>query len=200
MKATQNESSTAYESRHNFRSSRGKILFDLWCTNKDATKTYVMLFDCYTAPTPGSDTFTASAALNLIEASGAHATWLSGTPVTFTSAGTLPGGLEAGKKYYLGRVNDTTWGIFYKLQDAIDYNNTVGAYVDITSAGTGAHTMHVLDAVEKPPLHVPADSWGYLTWANGRQFSDGIYALSSSAVDAVTENGAHMFFDATYST
>lgn len=61
---------------------------------------------------------------------------LTGTRVRVSSSTTLPAGLAAATDYYLIKVSDTT----YKL--ATSYANAIlGTAIDITTTGTGTHTM-----------------------------------------------------------
>lgn len=61
---------------------------------------------------------------------------LTGTRVRLTTTTTLPGGLATATDYYLIRMSDTT----FKL--ATTYANALaGTQIDISSAGTGTHTV-----------------------------------------------------------
>ena len=64
---------------------------------------------------------------------------LTGTRVRVSTTTTLPGGLAAATDYYLTKLSDTT----FKLSTT--YANLVaGTYIDITTTGTGTHTINWL--------------------------------------------------------
>ncbi len=86
-----------------------------------------------------SDTFTADAGTDVC-------TWtsvvnipsnvLTGTCVRLTTTTTLPAGLATATDYYVIKLSDTTFSL------ATTYANAVaGTAIDITSAGTGTHTV-----------------------------------------------------------
>lgn len=98
--------------------------------------------------------FTANAGTNLGTAAGHNI--VTGTPVTVTSSGTLPGGLVAGTTYYIEVAGVNTFYFLTRYVAGI-YGLAASPYlVDITSAGSGTHTIHVatggqvIDAV--PPV------------------------------------------------
>lgn len=62
--------------------------------------------------------------------------WFSGAKVRFTTTGTLPGGIAAATDYYINRVSSTEIRLSATLADAL-----AGNIIDITSQGTGTHTM-----------------------------------------------------------
>lgn len=85
----------------------------------------------FTAATSDICTYTSNA-------SGA-ANLLTGTRVRVSTTTTLPAGLAAATDYYLIRVDDTTFEL------ATSYANAIaGTQIDITSTGTGTHTMNWL--------------------------------------------------------
>lgn len=75
-------------------------------------------------------TFTADASTNILTANGHEL--IDGEDVTLKTTNTLPGGLVTQKRYYA--VNATTNTLQLATQPG-------GAAIDITSAGTGTHTL-----------------------------------------------------------
>lgn len=68
--------------------------------------------------------------------------WINGMKVQISTTGTLPGGLSAATDYYINRLSSTTIRLSATLADAI-----AGNVIDITSQGTGTHTLtHTLTA------------------------------------------------------
>lgn len=86
-----------------------------------------------------SDTFTADAGTDLLtftSSANFPSNLLVGTRVRLTTTTTLPGGLATATDYYVIRVSDTTCKL------ATSYANALaGTAIDISSAGTGTHTM-----------------------------------------------------------
>lgn len=86
-----------------------------------------------------SDTFTADASTDLCtwtSTANIPSNILTGTRVRLTTSGTLPGGLATATDYYVIKMSDTTFEL------ATSYANAVaGTQIDITSAGTGTHTV-----------------------------------------------------------
>lgn len=65
---------------------------------------------------------------------------LTGMKVQISTTGTLPGGLSAGVDYYVNRLSSTTIRLSTSIANAL-----AGNIIDITSHGTGTHTLtHVL--------------------------------------------------------
>lgn len=62
-----------------------------------------------------------------------------GTPLKFTSTGGVPAGLVAGTKYYAIRQSATTIKVASSLANA-----RAGTAIDLTSQGTGTHTIRAL--------------------------------------------------------
>ena len=86
-----------------------------------------------------SDTFSADAGTDLCtytSTANIPSNILTGTMVRLTTTGTLPGGLATATDYYVIRMSDTTFEL------ATSYANAVaGTQIDITTAGTGTHTI-----------------------------------------------------------
>lgn len=86
-----------------------------------------------------SDTFTADASTDLCtwtSTANIPSNILTGTRVRLTTTTTLPGGLATATDYYVIRVSDTTFGL------ATSYANAIaGTAIDISSTGTGTHTV-----------------------------------------------------------
>lgn len=62
----------------------------------------------------------------------------SGTPIVVTTSGTMPAGLTSGATYYAIKVNSTT----IKLATSLA-NVHAGTSINITSAGSGTHTLTI---------------------------------------------------------
>jgi hypothetical protein len=84
-----------------------------------------------------------------------------GTPVQFTTAGTLPTGLSAATTYYLVRVSATTARVATTLANAF-----AGTVITYTNAGSGAHTMTPQAFVSTSADDLTVNAAGYvdLTW------------------------------------
>lgn len=86
-----------------------------------------------------SDTFTADASTDTCtytSTASLPSNILTGTRVRLTTTTTLPAGLALATDYYVIRVSDTTFRL------ATSYVNALaGTQIDITSAGTGTHTV-----------------------------------------------------------
>jgi hypothetical protein len=83
-----------------------------------------------------SSTFTVDAGTDVVTISG----WdcQTGTPVRVTTTTTLPGGLAVDTTYYWSRLSATTGELCTSLANAV-----AGTQIDITSTGSGTHTMTV---------------------------------------------------------
>jgi len=93
-----------------------------------AKKTTAMSF-------PANVTFTADTTTEELTLSSAR-DWVTGTPVTFTTTNTLPAPLAISTTYYLIFVDSLT----YKLATSWA-NAKAGTEIDITTTGTGTHTL-----------------------------------------------------------
>lgn len=126
---------------------------------------------------------------------------MQGRPVTFTSTGTLPGGITAGTVYFVITVTQTTLKIATTLANA-----NAGTAVDITTTGTGTITLTSVDMGE--PKFVAYDMNGgpfqlntqapigvtYVVDSNGRVwYCDNIggvwYLLSGNTLTNASGNG-----------
>lgn len=84
--------------------------------------------------------FTADAGTDVVTFAAANYRIGSGDGVTVSSSGTLPGGLSGATPYYVWRLSDTTCKL------ATSYANALaGIFINITSAGSGTHTMSHVD-------------------------------------------------------
>ena len=98
-----------------------------------------------------------------------------GDPVTVSSSGTLPGGLTAGVTYYVVSATADT----FKLAATPG-----GSAQDISSAGTGTHTVTVADGT--------TDVVFVEVWETGglkRRVSPEDYTVAITSADAVTVSG-----------
>lgn len=120
-----------------------------------------------------SGTFTADASTDACTKS-AH-NLHNGDPVTVSSSGTLPGGLTAGVTYYVVSATADT----FKLAATPG-----GSAVNISSAGTGTHTVTVADGT--------TDVVFVEVWETGglkRRVSPEDYTVAITSADAVTVSG-----------
>ena len=85
------------------------------------------------AVSASSETFTANASTDELTISGDYVT---GQKVRVSSSGTLPGGLSASTSYYAAQVTSSTIKLAESVADAFN-----GVVVDITSTGSGNHTI-----------------------------------------------------------
>jgi len=102
-----------------------------------ATRTYATLSQLkqYLA-VRNSDTFTASAATDLLTVTKSRITWTTGDPVVVSTAGTLPSPLAASTVYYVIAVADLTMQLATSSANA-----EAGTEIDLTTAGSGVHTI-----------------------------------------------------------
>lgn len=94
--------------------------------------------------TPTSTTVTADSGTDLLTV--AAGTYVTGGKVRFTTTGTLPAPLATATSYFLIRVTDTTYRVAETLENA-----RANTFIDITSAGSGVHTMQ--------PYYVTVDAF-----------------------------------------
>jgi len=99
---------------------------DAWGRARSTALTGTGTAKVFTA-TPAADTITSTS----------HGITVATGPFITTSAGTLPGGLKETALYWVSVVDANTLQLHLTLADA---HNAVRA-VDITSAGTGAHSL-----------------------------------------------------------
>lgn len=117
-----------------------------------------------------SDTFTADAGTDICtytSTASVPSNILTGTRVRLTTTTTLPAGLSLATDYYVIRLSDTTFSL------ATSYANAVaGTAIDITSTGTGTHTI----------------SWLLPRYTNGAGLQAIIFNPNSVAMGAATPN------------
>lgn len=117
-----------------------------------------------------SDTFTADAGTDLCtytSTASIPSNLLTGTRVRLTTTTTLPAPLATATDYYLIRMSDTTFEL------ATTYANAIaGTQIDITTAGTGTHTI----------------SWLLPRYTNGAGLQAIIFNPNSVALGAGTPN------------
>lgn len=115
-------------------------------------------------------TFTADAGTDILtytSTTSIPSNLLTGTRVQVSTTTTLPAGLSAATNYYLIRVDDNSCKL------ATSYANAVaGTAIDITTAGSGTHTM----------------SWLLPRYTNGAGLNAIIFNPSSTALGAATPN------------
>lgn len=115
-------------------------------------------------------TFTADAGTDIMtytSTTSIPSNLLTGTRVRVSTTTTLPSPLVAATDYYLIRISDST----YKL--ATSYANAIaGTAIDITTTGTGTHTL----------------SWLLPRYTNGAGVQAIIFNPSSTALGAATPN------------
>lgn len=117
-----------------------------------------------------SDTFSADAGTDVCtytSTANIPSNILTGTRVRLTTTTTLPAGLALATDYYVIKVSDTT----FKL--ATSYANAIaGTQIDITSAGTGTHTI----------------SWLLPRYTNGAGVQAIMFNSNATALGAATPN------------
>lgn len=117
-----------------------------------------------------SDTFTADAGTDLCtwtSSANIPSNLLTGTRVRLTTTTTLPGGLATATDYYFIRMSDTTFEL------ATSYANAVaGTQIDITTAGTGTHTV----------------TWLLPRYTNGAGVNAIFFNSNATALGAATPN------------
>lgn len=89
-----------------------------------------------------TDTFTADAGTDVCtwtSTANIPSNVLTGTRVRLTTTVTLPAGLALATDYYVIRLSDTTFSLATSFANA-----TAGTAIDITSTGTGTHTVNWL--------------------------------------------------------
>jgi hypothetical protein len=87
-----------------------------------------------------------------------------GDQIEVTSAGTLPTGLAADTRYWAVQVTPNSFGLAATPQ---------GPQIDITGAGTGAHTFYVVGSVQIAIAAANADTAGiYRLWITRTSGSD----------------------------
>jgi hypothetical protein len=118
--------------------------------------------------TPSAATFTAVAATDLCTAN-AHG-MATGLKVTATSTGSLPGGVPTDPCYVIA-VSANTFRLAATLADAL-----AGKYVDITSTGTGTHTV--------TPATGGARSLAMSFSIDGSRYSNAVLLEPATAADA----------------
>jgi hypothetical protein len=125
-----------------------------------ATTNTLAQSDTFTADA-GTDTLTYTSFVNL------PSNILTGTRVQLTTTTTLPAGLATATNYYVIRLTDGTCKL------ATSYANSVlGTAIDITSAGTGTHTI----------------TWLLPRYTNGAGLNAMIFNPSATALGAGTPN------------
>lgn len=117
-----------------------------------------------------TDTFTADAGTDVCtwtSSANFPSNVLTGTKVRLTTTTTLPAGLALATDYFVIKVSDTT----FKL--ATSYANAIaGTAIDITSAGTGTHTVN----------------WLLPRYTNGAGVKAIIFNPAATAMGAATPN------------
>lgn len=93
------------------------------------------------AATAASNTFTANVITDLLNIPNHRIS--TGKQVMFTTTGTLPGGLSLNRTHYVIRVDANNIKVALTAADAAGNN-----FINITSAGTGTHTIKVADGIE----------------------------------------------------
>lgn len=87
---------------------------------------------------------------------------VTGTPISFTSTTTVPGGLTAGTQYYAIKVTNSTFKVATSEANAI-----AGTAINLTSQGTGTHTINAGNHTLYIPYTVDDNDEIYLTGRHG---------------------------------
>ena len=128
-------------------------------TTADATTNTLGRTATFTAATSDIITYTSTTSI--------PSNLLTGTRVRVSTTTTLPAGLAAATDYYLIKISDTTCYL------ATSYANAIaGTRIDITSTGTGTHTM----------------SWLLPRYTNGAGVQAIFFNSNSTALGAATPN------------
>jgi hypothetical protein len=122
-------------------------------------------------------TFTANAALNTITILDPSAPFQTGQKIRVRSSTTLPGGLSASTDYYLTKSAVAAADNVFHLS-----TSATGAPVDITSAGTGTHTV----GIKLASLRIPARFTGALGLPVRSDAGDVEYRPTSLEIDVDT--------------
>jgi hypothetical protein len=102
----------------------------------------VITFACKDNTASGTRTFTADDTTEKITLNtAADATWVTGTVCQVSSATTLPAGLTGTTDYWMIKVTATEFKLATNLANAL-----AGTAINITSAGTGTHTVTIAAA------------------------------------------------------
>lgn len=121
--------------------------------------------------------FTANAALNTITILDPSAPFEAGQKIRVRSSTILPGGLSASTDYYLTKSAVAAADNVFHLS-----TSATGAPVDITSAGTGTHTV----AIKLASLRIPARFTGALGLPVRTDAGDVEYRPTSLEIDVDT--------------
>jgi hypothetical protein len=92
----------------------------------------------FTTSSTATATFTNGSAVIIVPATAPA----SGTPVTFSTSGTLPTGITAGQIYYVSNLSSTTI--------SVSASQTLSPLITVTSAGTGTQTATYLGVISVP--------------------------------------------------
>jgi len=117
-----------------------------------------------------TDTFTADAGTDVCtwtSTANIPSNVLTGTRVRLTTTVTLPAGLALATDYYVIRLSDTTFSLATSFANA-----TAGTAIDITSTGTGTHTVN----------------WLLPRYTNGAGLNAIFFNPASTAMGAATPN------------
>lgn len=123
--------------------------------------------------TIADDTFTA--ATSDVCTATAHGLQTGDGPIQVSTTGTLPGGLAASTNYWVIKIDANTFYLATSLANAL-----AGTQIDITSTGTGTHTLSDTASTER------------LQWASHGllgQAEDG--AISLTATKRYTQRARH---------
>lgn len=107
---------------------------------------------------------------------------LKGIAVTLTTTGTLPGGLSTDTIYYLDNVSSSGTD-FYFCEKIRDIGTT---HIDITSSGTGTHTIHfitpkrIIDYTYDNSLNLYLLDDNDRIWFNDVNYSNEFYLLDGN--------------------
>lgn len=152
-------------------------------------------------PSVTTRTFTADASTDVCTASGSLVTQagtdaqinFQSAAVQFTTTGTLPAGLSLNTTYFLIYVSDTTFKVATSW-----INSNGGTAIDITSAGTGVHTITAVSVgTIKNIVKDPRTRNYYAQDGNGRVWytrgSTTAYLLDGNSLTGAEGNGLALF-------
>lgn len=139
-----------------------------------------------------SSTFTATAATDLITVPSATNPY-EGQAVTVSSTGTLPAGLTAATNYFIIPVSSNTWKLATNITNA-----RAATAIDITSAGTGVHTITTVNPGTMKSRATNTSGINLMQDSNGRvwYFTSGSgFLLNGNTLTNASGNGLVTFLN-----
>jgi hypothetical protein len=139
-----------------------------------------------------SSSFTADASSDTCTLTGGGSIQATGIAVTLSTTGSLPSGLSTSTVYYLIQVSSSTFKLATTLANAMS-----GTQIDITSAGSGTHTVTTVNP--GTIRHIVKDdrtTTYFMQDSNGRVWMTGysyMALLTGNTLSGVAGNGLVIF-------